>query len=171
MDFKQLATNRYSCRRISDREVDEATIRELLEIQRLAPTGKNAQSQRIYVLKGEEAADLIAGTTPYNFGARLFFVVCYDEDVCASNQFDGTKSGILDAAIAACHIDFAVTEAGLGTCWIGDFNREKMRQVLDLPDHHIPVVLFPIGYPTEKAKPSRLHYDRKPLDHTVIRIS
>lgn len=171
MDFKDLASKRYSCRKISDRPVDEATIQHLLEVQRLAPTACNNQSQRIYVLEGEEAVKKIGQATHYNFGASLFFVVCYDREASWKRGADGFDGGIMDAVIAGCHLDFAIAEAGLGSCWIGEFDPEKLREALDLPDHHVPVVIFPVGYPTDEAKPSRGHFSREPLEHTVIRHS
>ncbi|NLB50229.1 MAG: nitroreductase [Clostridiaceae bacterium] len=168
MDFKQLASDRYSCRRLSDRKVDESTVRHLLEVQRLAPTAANRQPQRIYVLEGEDAVKTIAKATHYDFGARLFFVVCYDKDESWKRKFDGFDGGIMDAVIIGCHLDLAVAAAGLGTCWIAHFDPDALRDAMDLPDNHIPVAIFPIGYPAEDARPSRAHTDRRPLDDTVI---
>ena len=168
MDFKQLASDRYSCRRLSDRKVDESTVRHLLEVQRLAPTAANRQPQRIYVLEGEDAVKTIAKATHYDFGARLFFVVCYDKDESWKRKFDGFDGGIMDAVIIGCHLDLAVAAAGLGTCWIAHFDPVALRDAMDLPVNHIPVAIFPIGYPAEDARPSRAHTDRRPLDDTVI---
>lgn len=168
MDFKQLASDRYSCRKISDRPVDDATIQHLLEVQQLAPTACNKQPQRIYVLKGPEAVEKIARATHYDFGASLFLVVCYDQEASWKRKADGFDGGIMDAVIAGCHLDFAIAEAGLGTCWIGEFDPEKLSEALELPPNHVPVVIFPVGYPSEEARPSRGHFSREPLSHTVI---
>lgn len=168
MDFKQLATDRYSCRKLSDRKVDEKIIRHLLDVQRLSPTACNNQPQRIYVLEGEEAARMVTQVSSYNFGAHLFFVVCYDREVSWKRKHDGFDGGLMDAVIAGCHLDFAITEAGLGTCWIGSFDPVALAEAMDLPDNHVPVVIFPVGFPTEEARPSRAHSDRRPLDELVI---
>ncbi|NLA96011.1 MAG: nitroreductase [Clostridiaceae bacterium] len=168
MDFKQLASDRYSCRKLSDRKVDEKIIRHLLEVQRLAPTACNNQPQRIYVLEGDEAVRTIAKATHYIFGAKLFFVVCYDKEASWKRKFDGFDGGIMDAVIVGCHLDFAITELGLGTCWIGSFDPAALSSAMGLPDNHIPVAIFPVGYPTEGARPSKAHRDRKPLDQLVI---
>lgn len=168
MDFKQLAADRYSCRKLSDRKVDEALVQHLLEIQRLAPTACNNQPQRIYVLEGEEAVQTVAKATTYDFGARLFFIVCYDREESWKRKYDGFDGGVMDAVIAACHLDFAIAEAGLGTCWIGSFDPAALSQAMNLPDNHVPVVIFPVGYPTEEARPSKAHGDRRPLDELVV---
>ncbi|MFA5586497.1 MAG: nitroreductase family protein [Saccharofermentanales bacterium] len=168
MEFKELAALRYSCRKLSDRKVDEAVIQKLLETQRLAPTACNNQPQRIYVLEGDEAAALVARSCPYDFGARLFLVVCYDNQVSWKRKFDDFDGGMMDAVIAGCHLDFAIAEAGLGTTWIGNFDPAILSEGMGLPDHHIPVVIFPVGYPREEAKPSRAHGDREPLEKMII---
>ena len=168
MDFKQLATDRYSCRKLSGRKVDEKLVQHLLEVQRLSPTACNNQPQRIYVLEGEEAARMVNRVSSYDFGARLFFVVCYDKEISWKRKYDGFDGGIMDAVIAGCHLDLAVAEAGLGTCWIGSFDPVALAEAMDLPENHVPVAIFPVGYPPEEARPSRAHGNRLPLEELVI---
>lgn len=168
MDFSSLAANRYSCRKLDSRPVEPELIQKILEAQRLAPTAHNLQPQRIYVLEGDEAFATIAKATRYDFGARLFFVVCYDREASWKRKFDGFDGGLMDAVIAGCHLDFAIADAGLGSCWIANFDPDKLREAMELPEHHVPMAIFPVGYPTEEAKPSPSHFDRKDLSHTVI---
>ncbi len=168
MDMVQLAKDRYSCRSFSDREVEEEKLQQLLEIQRIAPTAHNNQSQRIYVLRGEKAQETIGKATRCVFGARLFLVVCYDKDECWVRKYDGALGGPMDAVIAGSHLDLAITACGLGTCWVAAFDPAKLREAMDLPENHIPVAIFPVGYPADDAKPAPLHFDRQPMEHTVI---
>ena len=53
MDFLELAKNRYSCRYFSNKKIEQEKIDKILEAARLAPTGRNSQSQRILVLTDE----------------------------------------------------------------------------------------------------------------------
>ena len=99
MDLYQLAKNRYSCRSFSGREVEEEVLERLLEIQRLAPTAHNKQSQRVYVLRGEKAQEIIGKATRCLFGAKLFLVMCYDRDDCWVRKYDGALGGPMDAVI------------------------------------------------------------------------
>ena len=50
MNFTELAKYRYSCRKFSDREVEQEKIEHILEAGNLAPTACNLQPQRILVL-------------------------------------------------------------------------------------------------------------------------
>lgn len=54
MEFTQLIAQRYSCKNFGAGKVDAAALHTILEAGRLAPTAKNAQEQRIYVVQSEE---------------------------------------------------------------------------------------------------------------------
>jgi nitroreductase len=41
----------------------------------------------------------------------------------------------------------AAAELGLGTCWVGNFNRGKAVELLGLPDSFEPVAFTPLGRP------------------------
>ena len=54
MDFLTLAKERYSCRYFNkEKTIEQEKIDKILEAARLAPTGRNSQSQRILVLTDE----------------------------------------------------------------------------------------------------------------------
>jgi nitroreductase len=53
--FLELAKERYSVKGFSDKAVEEDKLAKILEAGNVAPTAKNNQPQRIYVLKSEEA--------------------------------------------------------------------------------------------------------------------
>jgi len=47
----------------------------------------------------------------------------------------------------------AATELGLGSCWVGAFDEDGVRDVLNIQKNLKPVAILPIGYPAEKPKP------------------
>lgn len=51
MEFTKVVAERYSCKNFSTRKVEAEKLTEILEAGRLAPTAKNFQEQRIYVLQ------------------------------------------------------------------------------------------------------------------------
>lgn len=55
MEFTKVVAERYSCKNFSTRKVEAEKLTEILEAGRLAPTAKNFQEQRIYVLQSEES--------------------------------------------------------------------------------------------------------------------
>ena len=67
----------------------------------------------------------------------------------------------MNAAIAIEHIVLKAVDLGLGSCWLGRFDREKVKEFLELDESIYPVVLLPVVYPDQspKARP-RIALDR-----------
>ena len=61
----------------------------------------------------------------------------------------------MNVAIAVEHIVLKAVDLGLGSCWLGRFDRDKLKEYLQLDENIHPVVLLPVGYPdqTPKARP------------------
>jgi nitroreductase len=61
----------------------------------------------------------------------------------------------MNVAIAVEHIVLKAVDLGLGSCWLGRFDRDKLKEYLQLDESIYPVVLLPVGYPdqTPKARP------------------
>ena len=69
MEFTKVVAERYSCKNFSTRKVEAEKLTEILEAGRLAPTAKNFQEQRIYVLQSEESLAKLDKVTPCRYGA------------------------------------------------------------------------------------------------------
>ncbi|MBN1473833.1 MAG: nitroreductase family protein [Syntrophaceae bacterium] len=67
----------------------------------------------------------------------------------------------MNTAIAIEHIVLKAVDLGLGSCWIGRFNREKLKDFLKLDGNIYPVMLLPVGLPDQspKARP-RFNIDK-----------
>jgi nitroreductase len=65
-----------------------------------------------------------------------------------------------------CAAELAATAEGLGTCWIGAFNPQVVREVLALPHGVEPIAMTPLGYSDLHPEPR----DRKPLGEFVTVI-
>ena len=71
----------------------------------------------------------------------------------------------MNAAIAIEHMVLRAVDLGLGSCWIGRFDRERVREVLELDkDIHI-VALLPVGSPDQSPSGR----PRIPLDQVVLK--
>lgn len=171
MEFMKLAAQRYSVRKFSDAPVEPEKLSAVLEAGNVAPTAKNLQPQRIYVLNSAEALEKVDGLTRCRFGAPVVLLIAYDADEDWKNPLEeGIHAGQQDASIVATHIMLAAAEAGLGTCWVNLFPNSQANEAFDLPESIVPVLLMPIGYAASDAKPSRLHDERKPLEETVTYV-
>jgi nitroreductase len=71
----------------------------------------------------------------------------------------------MNVAIAVEHIVLKAVDLGLGSCWLGRFDRAKVKQYLTLDESIHPVVLLPVGYPDQSPK-ARPRFD---LDRFVLK--
>ena len=167
MEFRDVIRKRHSCRKYSDREVEPEKLSAILEAGSLAPTAKNLQEQRIYVIRSEEALAKIDLVTPCRFGAPIVIAVAFDKNNVYTYPGGMKTSGDEDATIVATHMILAAADEGLGSCWLNRFDPEKTAELLGLPENEELVMLMDIGYEAEDAAPVRLHELRKDLSETV----
>lgn len=62
-------------------------------------------------------------------------------------------NGIIDCALAMENIMIAAPTIGLGTVCIGGFNRQIIKEILEIPEDIEAIGMLYIGYPNEYKKP------------------
>ena len=167
MEFTEVIQNRFSCKKYSDRPVDPALITEILEAGRVAPTAKNLQEQRVYVVQSQEGLAKIDAATPCRYGAPLCIVVAFDKNHVFTYPGEKRDSGIEDATIVATHMILAAANAGVDSCWINFFDPDRLAQALGLPENEEILMILDLGYGAEGTKPLANHASRKSLEQTV----
>ncbi|MBQ3291129.1 MAG: nitroreductase family protein [Mogibacterium sp.] len=167
MEFKEVIRSRYSCRKYSHKAVETEKLDAILEAGRVAPTAKNLQEQRIYVLQSEDALAKIDSVTPCRFGAPIVIAVAFDKNNVYTYPGEMKTSGDEDATIVATHMILAAADEGLGSCWLNRFDPQKTAELLGLPENEELVMLMDVGYAAEDAAPSPMHDKRKEISETV----
>ena len=168
MEFETLIRERYSVRKYADTPIEPEKLEKILEAGRLAPTGHNAQPQRIYVLQSEEALAKIRGLTRCAFNAPVVLMLTMDRDEQWKNDLEpGQASGIEDASIAATQMMLEAWNLGIGSCWVNWLPSTKVREAFALPENEELILIMPIGYPAEGAHPAKIHFESKPLEELV----
>ena len=158
MSFLELASSRYSVRKFMDKPVEQEKIDAILSAAKAAPTACNNQPQKIYVVRDPEAVERLRGVCKCTFGANLIFVVGYDENRSWKNKLmPGYESGETDAAIVCTHMMLEAWDLGIGSCWVGLFNSDEIRNALGIPEGVRITALLPAGYPAEDSAPIALH--------------
>lgn len=169
MDYEDVFRKRYSVRKYKDQLVEEEKLNKILEAGRLAPTAGNHQPQRILVVNSEEGIAKMQECTPCHFLAKLLFLVCYDRQAEHHNHYgDQRPYGEVDASIVLTQMMLEVFNLGLGSVWVGLFNPELLRNNFDIPDHYEILGIMPVGYPDDEVEPSKMHYEKYPVEHTIF---
>ncbi|WP_173350426.1 nitroreductase family protein [Ruminococcus flavefaciens] len=167
MEFKEVVKNRYSCKKYSDRQVEQEKLTSILEAGRLAPTAKNLQEQHIYVIQSAEKLAVIDQLTPCRYGAPTVLAVAFDKNNVFTYPGEKRDSGVEDATIVATHLILAAADEGVDSCWINYFDPDKAAELLGLPENEEVLMIMDLGYAAEGAGPLPNHTSRKPLSETV----
>ncbi len=167
MSFLDLAKDRYSCRKFSNKPVEQEKIDKIIEAAMVAPTAANLQPFRIWQASKKETIDKIAKATPFTFGVSLILVVGANKSRAYNRNFDGKNFAEIDASIVATHIMMEIQDLGLATTWIGHFDPVALNKEFPEMRKYEVVGLFPIGYAAEDAKISELHYSSRTKDELL----
>ena len=169
MQFLQLAKQRFSVRNFKPDPVSEKDLNYVLEAGRIAPSAVNYQPWQFIVIKEKENLEGV-----YKLYHREWFntapvviILIADHNQSWKRASDRKDHADIDVAIAADHITLAAADKGLGTCWVCNFDKQKIIEYFNLPAHLEPVVILPLGYPVEKADTERHSGKRKSLKEII----
>lgn len=167
MDFITLAKKRYSCKKFNGKPVSKEELNIILTAAQAAPTAKNLQEQHIYILTNEKDLSIIDSLTPCRYGAACVAVVAFNKDNVYTYPNGKRNSGIEDATIVATHMILAAASINVDSCWINNFDPDKLAKLLQLPDNEEILMIMDLGYADENFKPLLNHTNRKNLKETV----
>ena len=169
MQFSELVKARYSCRKFSDKPVEDEKLNAILDAGISAPTAKNVQPVKIWLIKSPEALAKITSCAPFAWmhNASAVITVGGTEEGAFVRPSDGRNFEDVDAAIVATHIMLAIHDEGLGSTWVGYFDAPKAKELFPEMSGYDLVALFPVGYPADDASPADRHFIRKDKSEMV----
>ena len=157
--FINIVKKRRSVRRYRHDEVPREIIEKCLEAVRYAPTACDTQNWKFIVVEGELkerlALESLGGVVvPNRFAAEAPVIVVIATNLdFITHRVGGTLKGIeyhlIDSGIAGEHFVLQAVELGLGTCWIGWFDKKAVKRVLSLPAGWEVCAMLTLGYPAE----------------------
>jgi nitroreductase len=165
MDLMQAIRARRSIRNFLDKYVEEELLLAVLEAGRLAPSARNMQDWRFIVVRDAATRSLLAKAArdqQFVGQAPVVIAACGTSDMVMTC---GQPAYAIDVAIALDHMTLAAAARGLGTCWIGAFYEDLVKEILGVPPEIRVVALLPLGYPAEEPEPR----PRKSLDEIMAR--
>jgi nitroreductase len=148
--------------------VEDDKLDYVLEAGRIAPSAANYQPLFFVVVRGENLEKVKECYRREWFRAAPMCIVICSDHSRSWKRGDGKDHADIDAAIATDHITLAATSIGLATCWVCNFDKPKLAEILNLPDHIEPVVILPIGYPEDNVDIERHSAKRKPMKDMIV---
>lgn len=163
MNFEDVIRTRFACRKFLDKEVEQDKIDKVLSAANMAPTAKNLQPFKIYVIKTSEALTKLDKASPCRYGAPLVFLICGNKDESFTKE--NFASYEMDSSIVLTHMMLEATNIGLSNIWVELFDEKILREEFSIPFNLIPVALLPVGY--SDLTTSANHDKRKNIDEIV----
>ena len=152
MDYYEVVKSRRSYRMYKPDMPEENKIERILEAARLAPTWANFQGMHYVVVKDPEKVKSVwkAVEQKQKFAEAPVFIIGAIKERGSGTNMNGEKYYPVDFGICFEHLILAATAEGLGTCWIGWFDEEKIKEALDIPKSYRVLGLTPLGYPLKQ---------------------
>lgn len=164
MELMEVLKARHSVRSYEAKSIPDEKLTKVLEAGRLAPSAGNRQAWKFVVVKDKDKREQLARAANHQqFIAEAPVVIAAMSTSPEYTMSCGIPAYPVDLAIAVDHMTLAAADEGLGTCWIGAFSQERVKEILDVPDRYVVVTLFPLGYP-RMGKPMK---SRKSLERVV----
>ena len=161
--FMDLVTKRRSVRSYRPDPVPREMIESCVEAARFAPSASNTQGWRFFVAEGalkerlvKEALGGIVVPNRFAGEAPAIVALAMKRDVVTHRLGAGIKRidyHLLDAGIAGEHFVLRAVELGLGTCWIGWFDKKAAKRILDIPSTWDLPALLTVGFPAGETEP------------------
>jgi nitroreductase len=149
MEVEEAIARRRSVRSYKDKEVPRSKIEALMESVRLAPSASNRQDWKFVVVDDASLKDkLSSAANDQSFVREAPVVIAGVATEPEEKMSCGVNAGTVDLSIALDHLTLRAADEGLGTCWIGAFDQEKTKEILDIPTESRVIALMPLGYPT-----------------------
>jgi len=156
LKFKEVLEKRRSIRKYKNTPVSREKIIKILEAARIAPSAGHRQPWHFIVVENKNTIKKLA-KQEWAATAPVMIVGLADREASPSWYIN-------DLGVAFEHIVLAATDLGLGTCWMGQSNREDLvKSLLDIPDNFKVVALTTLGVSDETPGPK----ERKSLDSIV----
>jgi len=153
MELKEAIRKRQSIRDYEDKPVPEEKLKNVLEAARLAPSANNRQPWKFVIVKErkrrQELAQAANGQTFIGEAPIIIAAVATNVEHIMTC---GVPTYAVDLAIAVDHMTLAAVDEGLGTCWIGAFSQQRVKEILGIPAEYRVVTLFPLGFPGKERE-------------------
>jgi len=145
-------TSRRTIRKYAQKEIPQEVLLKCVDAARLSPSGANRQPLKYIIVNDRDLIKEVFSTLKFagylpdyqpkeHEMPKAYIVMLLDKSIHENVGHD--------AGIAAMSISMVAYDAGLGSCILGAVNREKLKEILTIPDAFDIVLIVALGYPAE----------------------
>ncbi len=155
MQAEELLTERRSVREYTDESISQETLEKIVDKARFAPTGNNVQPWEMVAVTDQEKLDKIAELNDQPPGFKACIAVFVREEGLY----------VKDAASLTTYLTLSAKTEGLGSCWVGAYEKDfadEIKEMLDVPEDLKLFSFVTLGYPAEEPS-----VDKRGLDDVL----
>ena len=154
MDVDECILTRRSVRNYKKTLVDRERLGKILEAGRAAPSAGNVQNWFFIVVDDQAKIKAIAEASFQQYWmaqAPLHIVICSKPgEVKRHYGIRGERLyDVQNCAAAAENMMLQAHAEGLGSCWVGAFDEDKVKGIIGIPAEIRPQAIITIGYAAE----------------------
>jgi nitroreductase len=151
MSLFDVILSRRSIRRYENKEIPQDILDKIVEAGRQSPSAGNRQPYRFVIVTDSGIKKELKGLlSSFLENAPVVIVGCANKKALLTGRW-----ATVDTTIALENMVLAAWSLGVGSCWIGSFNEQKIKELLKIPEDWKIVALVSFGYPAETPKPRK----------------
>ncbi len=152
MDTFECIKKRLEVREYKPDPIPEGVINKILEAGRLSPSSRNRQPWHFIVVRDKgRIKSLGEYCTTGNYVGQAPLAVAIVAD-------PSRPTYIIDVTRAVQDMMLAAWNEGVGSCWVGQVEEERIKELLKIPKEYQVLTVIPFGYPLRRLKGKK---DRK----------
>jgi nitroreductase len=141
MKVQDAIKTRLSIRRYADTPIPDEDMKVLIKALQLSPSANNSQNwEFVFVQDLDLKNTLIPACSNQKFVRDCSYFIAAVAD-------PGLKWHMVDITIALTNLTLQAVELGYGTCWIGAFDKNQVKQILNVPKEKKVVICMTLGKP------------------------
>mgnify|MGYP003308982523 FL=1 len=142
MNFNELVEKRESCRAYTGAPVKREDLDTIVHAGRMAPSAKNTQPWKFYVVSGEKLEDMaeavkVMGFNKFVDNAGAFIAIVADKSTTLDKMMKTVTSRDFvenDIGIAVASMTYQASDLGLGSCILGAFSGKAVAKVIGIDE-------------------------------------
>ena len=138
------------CKEYSAKPVPMKELGEVLEAGTCAPSAGNLQNWKFVVVTDEEKRAKIATACldqQWMKNAPTHVIICNEaKKITDMYPTRGKLYATQACAIATQNMMLKATALGINSCWVGAFNEEAVKRIVNIPEDIVPELIITLGY-------------------------
>jgi nitroreductase len=177
MDVEKVIRERRSIRSYTNKKISKGILKELIGLANWAPSPSHAENREFVIITDEKIIKKMdEATGKQHYDSPVLIVVLSKKQwmtkkkfkrLCIKWEISDEKTidkyfnhwvetwRTQDTAVATENLLLAAWNKKIGSCWLGVFDEEKIKKILNIPSTYSVMAVITLGYFDKSSKSTR----------------